>query len=214
AAKERGYAYIAITDHSQRVTVAGGLTPEKVLRQWEAIDRIAAEIKGIHILKGIELDILEDGGLDLPDEVLARADWVVASVHFGQNQTRERITRRIVDALRNPHVSAIAHPTGRLLGERPAYEVDLEAVIAAAAECGKALELNAHPRRLDLNDTACAAAKRHGVPIVISTDAHSINGLDAMRFGVMQARRGGLTRRDVLNARPWREFRKFLRRRG
>lgn len=213
AAKARGYAYIAVTDHSQRVTVAGGLTPDKVLRQWEAIDRIAAETDGIRILKGIEVDILEQGGLDLPDEVLAQADWVVASVHFGQNQSRERITQRILDALRNPYVCAIAHPTGRLLGERPAYEVDLEAVLATAAECGKALELNAHPRRLDLNDTACAAAKRHGVPIVISTDAHSINGLDAMRFGVMQARRGGLTRNDVLNARPWSEFRKFLRNR-
>jgi len=210
AAQSRGYAYIAITDHSQRVTVAGGLNAEKVLRQWEAIDRAAANISGLHILKGIEVDILEQGGLDLPDEVLAQADWVVASVHFGQNQSREQITRRIVDALRNPCVSAIAHPTGRLIGERAAYEVDLEIVLETAAECGKAMELNAHPRRLDLNDTACAAAKRLGVPIVISTDAHSIKGLDAMRYGVMQARRGGLTARNVLNTRSWSEFRRFL----
>ncbi len=156
------------------------------------------------------MDILEDGRLDLPDEVLSEADWVVASVHFGQNQSREEITRRIIGALKHPAVCAIAHPTGRLLLERPAYEVDLDAVLRAARDYGKMMELNAHPRRLDLDDVACAAAKAYGVPIAISTDAHSINGLEAMRYGVLQARRGGLTKEDVVNTLPWGELKKRL----
>lgn len=210
AARRLGYQYIAITDHSQRVTVANGLNAERVLSQWQAIDRLSHKWRNFHILKGIEVDILEAGGLDLPDDVLKEADWVVASVHFGQNQPREQITRRMIDAIRNPYVCAIAHPTGRLLLERPAYEVDLDAVLRAARDYGKMMELNAHPRRLDLDDVACAAAKAYGVPIVICTDAHSINGLDAMRYGILQARRGGLTKTDVVNTRPWRELKKLL----
>ncbi len=210
AARARGYQYIAITDHSQRVTVANGLNAERLLAQCEAIDRLAKKWRGFHILKGVEVDILEAGGLDLPDEVLKEADWVVASVHFGQNQPREQITRRMIDALKNPYVCAIAHPTGRLLLERPPYEVDIDAVLRAARDYGKMMELNAHPRRLDLDDVACAAAKAYGVPIVISTDAHSVSGLDAMRYGVMQARRGGLTRADVVNTRSWRDLKKLL----
>ena len=210
AAHALGYQYIAITDHSQRVTVANGLNAERLLAQWQAIDRLPKKWRNFHILKGIEVDILEAGGLDLPDEILREADWVVASVHFGQNQPREQITRRMIEALQNPYVCAIAHPTGRLLLERPAYEVDLDAVLRAARDYGKMMELNAHPRRLDLDDVACAAAKAYGVPIVISTDAHSINGLDAMRYGILQARRGGLTKRDVVNTRSWRDLKKFL----
>lgn len=210
AAHAMGYQYIAITDHSQRVTVANGLNAERLLAQWQAIDRLPKKWRNFHILKGIEVDILEAGGLDLPDEVLKEADWVVASVHFGQNQSREQITRRMVDALKNPYVCAIAHPTGRLLLERPAYEVDLDAVLRAARDYGKMMELNAHPRRLDLDDVACAAAKAYGVPIVISTDAHSPNGLDAMRYGILQARRGGLTKADVVNTRSWRDLKKLL----
>ncbi|MGQ9503342.1 MAG: DNA polymerase/3'-5' exonuclease PolX [Thermogutta sp.] len=210
AARRLGYQYIAITDHSQRVTVANGLNAERVLAQWQAIDRISRNWRNFHILKGIEVDILEAGGLDLPDDILKEADWVVASVHFGQNQPREQITRRMIDAIKNPYVCAIAHPTGRLLLERPAYEVDLDAVFRAARDYGKMMELNAHPRRLDLDDVACAAAKAHGIPIVISTDAHSVNGLDAMRYGILQARRGGLTKADVVNTRPWRELKKLL----
>jgi DNA polymerase (family 10) len=136
---------------------------------------------------------------------------VVASVHYGQNQPRQRITERIIGALENPHVDAIAHPTGRMLNRRKPYEVDLDAVLHAAAENGKMMELNAHPIRLDLDDVACAAAKSLGVPIVIATDAHKIDGLDAMRFGVLQARRGGLTKADVANTRTWAQFKKLLR---
>ena len=135
---------------------------------------------------------------------------MVASVHFGQNQSRDRITARIIGALENPHVSAIAHPTGRLINRRNAYEVDLDAVLKAARDCCKFMELNAHPSRLDLDDVACAAARNHGIPVVISTDAHNINGLDAMRYGVLQARRGGLTKADVANSRPWPQMKKML----
>ncbi|OHB84946.1 MAG: DNA polymerase III subunit beta [Planctomycetes bacterium RBG_16_64_12] len=211
-AKKRGLRYIAITDHSKRVAMAGGLTAAALRRQWAEIDKLneGALGKGFKILKGIEVDILERGGLDLDDEVLAEADWVVASVHYGQSQPRDKITRRVVEALQNPHVSAIAHPTGRLLNRRNAYEIDLDTVLKAARDHGKMMELNAHPMRLDLDDVACAAAKNYGVPIVISTDAHHASGLDAMRYGVLQARRGGLTREDVANTRTWPQMKRLL----
>lgn len=210
AARQRKLTYLAITDHSKRATVANGLSAERLLEQWAEIDRLSRRLKGFKILKGVEVDILESGALDLPDEVLAQADWVVASIHFGQNQPRERITARVIGALRNPYVSAIAHPTGRLINKRKPYEVDLEAVLAAARDYGKCMELNAHPSRLDLDDVACAAAKRLGIPIVIATDAHNISGLDALRYGVLQARRGGLTAADVANTRPWNQLKKML----
>lgn len=210
AAKSRGLEYVAITDHSKRVAMAGGLTAAALRRQWSQIDEINDRLQGFQILKGVEVDVLERGGLDLDDEVLSEADWVVASVHYGQNQSRDEITRRVVDALRNPHVAAIAHPTGRLLKRRKAYEIDLDAVLKTARDHGKMMELNAHPMRLDLDDVACAAAKGYGVPIVISTDAHSVAALDAMRFGVLQARRGGLTRDDVANTRTWPQLKELL----
>ena len=161
-------------------------------------------------MKGIECDILEKGGMDLPDDVLAEADWVIASVHYGQQQPREQITARILGALENPHVSILAHPTGRLIGRREPYAVDLEAVFTAAAKNRKFLEINANPARLDLDDVACAGAKSHVIPIVISSDAHSVSGLDVLRYGVLQARRGGLTAADVANTRPWAKVRKML----
>jgi DNA polymerase (family 10) len=212
AAKRRGLKYLAITDHSKRVTMVGGLHADRLRQQWALVDQFNKHQRGFTLLKGVEVDILEQGGLDLPDDVLSDTDWVVASVHFGQSQSRDRITGRIVDALANPYVCAIAHPTGRLLTRRKAYEVDLEKVFAAAAEHGKCLELNAHPSRLDLDDVACAAAKGHGIPIVISTDAHSIDGLAAMRYGVNQARRAGLTAHDVANTRTWAQLKKQIRR--
>ena len=212
AAQAARRKYIAITDHSKRNNIANGLDGERLLRQWDEIDRLRKRIRGITVLKGVEVDILEAGGLDLPDEVLAQADWVVASVHFGQKQTRERITRRILDAIENPYVSVIAHPTGRLLNQRPAYDVDLDAVFKAARDHGKLMELNAHPARLDLDDVGCAAAKNYGIPIVISTDAHNKAGMDAMRYGILQGRRGGLTAADVANTRPWPKVKKLLKR--
>lgn len=202
-AAARGLKYIAITDHSQRTAMANGLTADRLLRQWEEIDRFNANGAPLLVLKGIEVDILEPGGLDLPDDVLAQADWVTASIHYGQRQPREQITRRIVDALANPVVHALSHPTGRLLTRREAYEVDLDAVFEAAKRYGKILELNAHPSRLDLDDVRCAAACRLGIPIVINSDAHSVSGLDVLRHGILQARRAGLTAADVFNAKPW-----------
>jgi DNA polymerase (family 10) len=208
AAYRRGLRYIAITDHSQRVSMARGLNAERLLAQWNEIDELNEWWRSRHdgafvVLKGIECDILEAGGMDLPDDVLAQADWVLASIHYGQRQSRAQITDRILGAIRNPHVSAIAHPTGRLLNQREPYEVDMEAVIQAAVEHGKILELNANPMRLDLNDLHCAQARAAGVPIVINTDAHSVDGLDVMRYGILQARRGALTRADVANTKPW-----------
>ena len=210
AARERGLKYIAITDHSKRVTMARGLDGERLRKQWDEIDRLNATLDGFLVLKGVEVDILERGGLDLADDVLVRADWVVASVHYGQNQPREQITERIIGALENPYVSAIAHPTGRLINRRKSYEVDLEAVFQAAHKHGKLMELNANPARLDLDDVACAAAKRHGIPIVISTDAHSTDQLGVMRFGIIQARRAGLTKADVANTRTWKQMQKLV----
>ena len=210
AAQACGLKYIAITDHSKRVSMAGGLDAVRLRKQWKEIDQFNAQLRGLTVLKGIECDILEKGGLDLPDDVLAEADWVLASVHYGQKQPREQITARILGAIENPYVSAIAHPTGRIINRRKPYEVDLDAVFEAAAKYGKLLELNANPARLDLDDWACAMAKRHKIPIVISTDAHSTDGLSVLRYGILQARRAGLTKSDVANTRPWPQLKKLI----
>lgn len=211
AAIDRGMSYIAITDHSQRVSMAMGLDPPRLRQQWETIDDVRQEYDGrLLILKGIECDILENGGMDLPDDVLAEADWVLASIHYGQKQPRDQITERILGAIENPHVRCIAHPTGRRINRRPPYDADMDAVLEAAKKHGKMMELNANPARLDLNDVHVAAAKRVGIPIVISTDAHSTDGMSVMRYGIMQARRGGLTRDDVANTRSWEEMVKML----
>ena len=207
AAKARGLKYIAITDHSQRVTVANGLDAERLLQQWKEIDRINARRD---ILKGIECDILEAGPMDLPDEVLEQADWVIASVHFGQKQPRQQITDRITGALENPNIDIIAHPTGRLINRREAYDVDMEAVFQAAKENNKMLELNANPVRLDLHDIHCAMARERSIPIIISSDAHKITGLDVMKFGIKQARRGGLTAEHVANTKSWDKLQTLL----
>jgi DNA polymerase (family 10) len=200
AARARGRSFIAITDHSKRVSMARGLDEQRLLQQWEEIDEINAALGGqFRVLKGVECDILESGPMDIVDEVLAQADWVIGSVHYGQKQSRAEITARIVGALENPHVDAIGHPTGRLLGSRPPYDVDMEAVIETAARCRKALELNASPYRLDLCEQHLMQAAAAGIPITINTDAHSTDGMDVMRYGVLQARRAGLLRSQVLN---------------
>jgi DNA polymerase (family X) len=216
AAIERGLSYIAITDHGQRVTMAHGLDAKRLQKQWGEIDRLNDSLAEegrppIVVLKGIEVDILEKGGLDLPDAVLEQADWVVASLHYGQNQPRDRITKRIIEAIENPCVSVIGHPTGRLINRRPAYEVDMEAVIEAAAKAGTFLEINANPWRLDLNVPHAAAAKKAGVKLVISTDAHSTRGLDVLRCGVLQARRAGLEKDDIANTRSLPQLKKLMK---
>ena len=211
AAKAIGLKYIAITDHSKRVSMANGLDDERLLLQWEEIDELNASLgKSFTLLKGIECDILENGEMDLADTTLAQADWVMASIHYGQKQPIDKITRRVLNAIENPYVTAISHPTGRLINKREPYEIDLDQVYAAAKEHNTLLELNAAPKRLDLNEMHCAAAKRHGIPIVISTDAHSTQGLSAMRYGINQARRAGLTKADVANSRTWPQLKKLI----
>ena len=210
-ARARGLKYIAITDHSKRVTMANGLDGKRLLAQWAEIDQInAAADDDFVILKGVECDILENGDMDIEDDVLAQADWVIASVHYGQNQPRQQITDRIVGAIANPNITMVAHPTGRLLNKREAYEVDMDAVFAAAKEHGKLLELNANPIRLDLKDSYLAAAKKQGIPIVINTDAHRVQGFEDMKYGIKQARRGGLTKKDVANALPLKKLVKLI----
>jgi len=211
-----GLSYIAITDHGQRVTMARGLDRQRLLKQWAEIDRFNESLAAdgdpsLVVLKGIEVDILEKGGLDLPDDVLAQADWVVASLHYGQNQSRDLITARIIEAIENPYVSVIGHPTGRLINRRPPYDVDIEAMIEAAARTGTFLEINANPWRLDLDDRHAAAAKAAGVKLVISTDAHSTKGFEVMRCGVLQARRAGLEACDVANTRSLADLRALMK---
>ncbi len=215
AAIDRGLSYIAITDHGKRVTMAHGLDEKRLRKQWRDIDRLNESLASdgkppLVVLKGIEVDMLEKGGLDLPDDLLAEADWVVASLHYGQQQSREQITARILEAINNPAVSCIGHPTGRLINRRPAYEVDMQEVIEAAGATGTCLEINANPWRLDLDDTLAAAAKRAGAMLAISTDAHSIHGLDLMRCGILQARRAGLEAKDIANTRTLAGLRKLL----
>ena len=207
AAIAKGLKYIAITDHSKRVSMANGLDAARLRAQWKTIDQLKAEYEGrLMILKGIECDILEAGGMDLSDDCLAEADWVLASIHYGQRQPRDQITDRILGAIANPLVDCIAHPTGRLINRRDPYEVDIEAVMKAAAANGTFLELNANPARLDLNDVHLATAKRLGNRFVINTDAHSTDGFCVMRYGIMQARRGGLTKEDVMNTKSVTDF--------
>ncbi len=212
AAKARGYAYMALTDHSQHVTIAHGLDAARLGRQIDEVDRLNEKLAGFTVLKGAEVDILGDGTLDLPDKVLSRLDLVVASVHYKFELSRKAQTERIISAMDNRHVSVVAHPTGRLIGEREAYDVDMEAVIAAAHERGCLLELNADPDRLDLNDIHVHAAKAGRVKVAISTDAHSTGGFANMRFGIDQARRGWLEADDVINTLPLARLKKLLKR--
>jgi DNA polymerase (family X) len=212
AAKKCGYAYLAITDHSRRVTVAHGLDPTRLSRQVDEITRLNDKLDGIVVLKGIEVDILVDGRLDLPDKILSRLDVVIASVHYKFDLSRNAQTERIIRAMDNRHVSILAHPTGRLIGEREPYEVDMERIIAAAHERGCHLEINAQPDRLDLADVHAQAAKSMAVKLAVSSDAHSPAQLGYMRFGVDQARRGWLEATDVINTRPLSELKRLLKR--
>lgn len=210
AAKARGRKYIAITDHSKRVSMARGLDAVRLRAHWKDIDKVRGEVSGIEVLKGVECDILEDATLDLADDVLAEADWVIAVLHYGLKQPREQIMQRLLAAIRNPYVHALGHLTGRMLGVRPGADVDLDATLKAAADYGKMIEINAHPSRLDIDDVGAAAARSLGIPIIIDTDAHSVTGMDVMQFGVYQARRAGLEAKDVANTRTWAQFRKLL----
>ena len=212
AAAARGYAYLAITNHTHHLKIARGLSPTAVKNLIAEIDRLNDRLQKIVVLKSMEVDILKDGALDLPDHLLSELDFTVCSIHSDFQLDRNRQTERILRAMDNPHFTILGHPTGRLLNQRPAYAVDLERLITAAADRGCFLELNAHPDRLDLDDVHCRLAKEIGVKVAISTDAHSVDHLDYMRLGVAQARRGWLEPSDVLNTRTLPQLQKLLRR--
>jgi DNA polymerase (family X) len=212
AARRLGYSYLAITEHSQAVTVARGLNRKRLEKQLEEIDALSEEYAGFRILKGIEVDIREDGSLDLPDAVLGKLDLTVCSIHSKFNLSTEKQTERIIRAMDNPHFKILGHPTGRLINERAPYRLDMERLMQAALERGCFFELNAHPDRLDLNDHHCRMAKELGLKVALSTDAHSTRGLENIRYGVYQARRGWLEREDVLNTRQVAELLRLLKR--
>ena len=210
AARAFGHAYIAITDHSPRTSMAGQ-SPAEIRAQWKEIDRLNKGMRGLRVLKSVEMDILESGKLDLPDDLLAEADYVVATIHYGLKQSERQLTDRLLGAIENRWVDAIGHPTGRILPNRPSYALDFDVVAKAAANAKCLLEINGS-ERLDLPDTLAAAAKSHGVRFVLSTDAHNTRELGFMRFAVAVARRAWLTAADILNTRPLPEFLKGLRR--
>jgi len=212
AAKERGYEYIAITDHTKGLGVARGLNEEKVLDELKEVRELNKRLRGFRVLMGVEVDIRSDFTLDLPDEVLARLDIVVASIHSGFRQSRDQLTKRLLLAIDNPFVTIIAHPTGRLIGERDAYDIDLEEVFKRLKEKGKAIEINAYPLRLDINDLQAKRAKELGIPIAINTDTHLINQFDYMQYGVSIARRGWLEKDDVLNSMTTENLLKWIKR--
>jgi DNA polymerase (family 10) len=203
AAKSKGYDYIVITDHSKSLKIAGGLSDKERREQIAEIRKLDKKIKGIKILAGAEVDILDDGSLDYSDRILKELDFVIAAIHTGFRQPGGKLTKRVVTAMKNRHVHMIAHPTGRLLGTRDAYDIDMEAVLRAARDTGTAIEINSHPERLDLTDINCRRAKELGVTLALVTDAHIATDLDNIRFGVSVARRGWLEKKDLLNASSW-----------
>ena len=209
AAKKLGFSYIGISDHSQSAPYAGGISVEKVKRQWKEIDALNKKLKGITILKGIESDILKDGSLDYPESILAGFDFVIGSIHSRFGMTEEEMTKRLVKAVSNKHMTILGHPTGRLLLSREGYQVDMKQVIDAAAAHGTAIEINCNPYRLDLDWRHCHYAKSKGVKIALCPDAHVIENLADIMFGVGIARKGWLEKDDILNARPLDAFLKF-----
>ena len=214
AAKKMGFSYIGLSDHSQSARYAGGLTLEKLRKQWEEVDRMNDETEGFHIFKGTESDILSDGSLDYEESVLKQFDFVIASVHSHFNMTLEDMTQRVIKALRNPYTTILAHPTGRLLLAREPYAIDMVSVINEAAGTGVAMELNAHPYRLDIDWRLCKYAKEKGLTIAINPDAHHEEGLNDTYYGVGIGRKGWLEPEDVLNTRSLEEMKEFLKERN
>jgi len=210
-AEEMGYAYIAITDHSRAVRVAGGLNEKELAKHLKEIEKVGSQFSGLRILKGVEVDIMADGSLDLQDDILKECDVVLASVHSRFNLEEGEMTRRIIKALKNPNVNILAHPTGRLILEREPYKVNLKEVIQVATDQGVVLEINAYPDRLDLKDVDARMAKEMGAKLVISTDAHSTLKLELMKFGIFTARRGWVEAKDVINTLPLEGLLKTLR---
>ncbi|KUJ79158.1 DNA polymerase III [Microbulbifer flavimaris] len=212
AAAEFGLEYLAITDHSKHLKVAHGLDEKRLKQQLQAIDKLNDELSGIRLLKSIEVDILQDGKLDLADSVLEQLDLVLCAVHHKFDLSKQKQTERILRAMDSPHCHILAHPSGRLINRREAYDIDLEKILEAAAARSCAVELNAQPDRLDLTDEGCRMARELGVKVSIAADAHSARGFDTLRFGVDQARRGWLEADDVLNTRPLKALLEILKR--
>jgi DNA polymerase (family 10) len=212
AARQRGYEYLAITDHSATMGFGNDVSPDELRRQIERVREANAAIEGIELLTGTEVNVLPDGGLDYEDDLLAELDWVIASVHTSFRMPEREMTDRIVAAIEHPLVDALGHPTGRKVVRRPPYAVDVERVIAAAAETGTMLEINANPDRRDLDDVHARAAAEAGVPIVINTDAHWPANFDVARYGVATARRAWLGPDQVANTRPWKQFARMRKR--
>ncbi|PYQ40238.1 MAG: DNA polymerase III, partial [Acidobacteria bacterium] len=211
AAKARGYKYMAITDHSKNLAFANGLDDKRAVEHIHRIREAAKKIDGITIFAGIEVDILAEGDLDLSNDVLAQMDIVIASVHSVFNMESAKMTERLIKAIENPNTSLIGHPTGRIQLRRDSYPFDMHAVLTAAAKHKVAMELNAYPDRLDLNDNNLRQAKQHGVKIVINTDSHHTSHMEKIRYGVLQARRAWLTKEDVLNTLPPDKFAKAIK---
>jgi DNA polymerase (family 10) len=211
AARERGYEYLAITDHSASHGFGNDVSPDALRRQIELVRDANARVDGIELLAGSEVNILPDGSLDYDDQLLGELDWVIASVHTSFGIGERKMTERMIAAIEHPHVDAIGHPTGRLIGRRQPYAIDLDAVFAAAARTGTLLEINANPDRRDLSDVNARAAARAGVTLVIDSDAHRTATLANMRWGVATARRAWLSKEQVANTRPWRELKAMRR---
>ena len=210
AAKELGYEYLAITDHTISTRVAGGQSEKELLQELAEIDKLNSKLKGIRILKGAEVDILPDGSLDFSDEILKQLDVVTASIHSNFKLPHEAMTKRIVKALQNKYVNILSHPTGRLIGKREPYEVEIEKIIKTAKETGTYLEVNSFPDRLDLSDVHCRRAKTEGVKLAINTDSHAALQLNLIKYGVMTARRGWIEKADVINTQPLAKLLKLL----
>jgi DNA polymerase (family 10) len=215
AARERGLRLLAITDHSYSLGVASGLNAEQLKEQRREIDQVQQELgDSIRLLQGCEVEIRADGSLDFPDEVLAGLDLVIAALHSSLRQPQEQATQRVLNAVRNPHVDLLAHPTGRMIPNREGADLDMDAVFAAAKESGVALEINAHPSRLDLDDVHSRRAIELGIPLALNTDAHSDSDMDLVNFGIATARRGWVEPRHVINTWKTERLEQWLSRRG
>ncbi|MFO7924511.1 MAG: DNA polymerase/3'-5' exonuclease PolX [Bacteroidales bacterium] len=212
AAENKGYEYFAITDHSKKVSMANGLDEKRLAYQIDEIDKLNRKIKTLKILKSVEVDILEDGSLDLSDEILKELDLVVCAVHYNMNLSRSKQTKRILKAMENPYFNILAHPTGRMIGKRSGYDIDMDKIMKEARDKGCFLEINSNPDRLDLSDNYIRQAKETGLKLAVSTDAHSLDNLEYMKYGVAQARRGWLEKDDIINTRSWKELKELLKR--
>ncbi len=212
AAEEKGYEYFAVTEHSKKVTIAGGLDVKDLEKQILEIDELNKKMNRLKIIKGIEVDILEDGTLDLPDDILKELDLVIGAIHYNMNLSKKKQTRRILKAMENQYFNILAHPTGRMINKRSGYDINMDKILKEAADKGCYLEINSHPDRIDLSDRYVRKAKDADVKLAISTDSHSIGNFNYIKYGVAQARRGWMGKNNIINTRSWQELKELLKR--